>query len=51
MFYEAARKFSDVDQLNDIAFTVALNSDGNQFGDISNVAIIHLFLWNESTLR
>lgn len=48
VFYEAARKFSDVDQLNDIAFTVALNPDGNEFGEVSDVAVIHLFLWNET---
>lgn len=50
VFYEAARKFSDVDQLNDIAFTVALNPDGSEFGEVSGAAVIHLFLWNETVV-
>lgn len=48
VFYEAARKFSDIDQLNDIAFTVALSPDGSEFGEVTDAAVIHLFLWNET---
>ena len=47
-FFKAAWKFSDHDQLNDIAFTVALNPDGSEFGEAPEGALIHLFLWNET---
>lgn len=48
IYFEAARKFSDQDQLNDIAFTVALNPDGSEFGEVPDAALIQIFLWNET---
>lgn len=48
-FFKAARKFSDHDQLNDIAFTVAIDPDGSEFGEAPEGALIRLFLWNETT--
>ncbi|KAK3911975.1 Thioredoxin domain-containing protein 11 [Frankliniella fusca] len=48
IYFEAARKFLDQDQLNDIAFTVALDPDGNEFGEVPDAALIRIFLWNET---
>lgn len=49
-FYEAAQKFSDQDQLNDIAFTVAIDPDGTEFGEIPGAAMIRVFSWNETLI-
>lgn len=47
-FYEAARKFSDQDHLNDVAFTIALDPEGIVFDEVSDVATIEIFLWNQT---
>lgn len=48
LYYEAARKFSEQDQMNDVAFTVALDPEGIEFGEFTDAALIRLFLWNNT---